>query len=193
MRSTEVFELLSEYINTRSLPPVHQWHPEKQSEIDIRIDASGDWFHEGGIISRVSMVRLFASILRKDGEAYYLVTPVEMLKIQVDDVPFFISNIEATGSGKDSNIAFVTSVGDCILLDKAHPLVMENHAGRGFRPYITVRCGMQAVLARSVYYHLAELCSEQPDTGFGTGSSEDLEYGVWSAGKFFLLAQNPNI
>ncbi len=185
MCSETLFASLSEYVSTKSLPPVEKWHPQTTSTIDIHIDRSGNWSHEGGAISRISMIRVFSSILRRDGPKYYLVTPEVKLEIQVEDVPFFVSNIETSGEGEDRQVAFVTKTGDYLTLDKNHNLSIEDH-GFGAKPYIIVRQKMQALLSRAVYYQMAEYCSMHTDD-----NRRDPGLGIWSSGTFFRLADGP--
>jgi len=182
MSSETLFASLSDYVNTNTLPPVENWHPDKQSCIDIRIDPSGNWIHEGGEIKRHSMVRVFSSILRKEGSKFYLVTPEVKLEIRVDDVPFLVTNMETSGAGKNRIVAFVTKAGDYLTLDSNHKLNIEDH-GHGVKPYISVRQGMQGLLSRPVYYQLAEFCSEH-----GPDAQGKRYLGIWSSGMFFNLS-----
>ena len=151
----------------RGPPPVHLWNPAHCGAIDIRIAADGQWFHEGSPIGRAPLVRLFASVLRLDPEGYVLVTPVEKLSIVVDDAPFVAVAVEA---GED-RLIFTTNVGDRVVLDGEHGLCV-----RGGVPYLHVRRGLEAKVARTVWYQLADIAV--PCGG---------EMGVWSGGQFFAL------
>ena len=185
MSSDALFASLSDYVNANALPPVENWFPQTESSIDIRIDHSGNWIHEGGIIRRLSMVRVFSSILRREGSRYYLVTPEVKLEIQVDDVPFLVTNMESSGVGKSRIVAFVTSAGDYLTLDTKHKLSVEDH-GHGAKPYVVVRQDMQALLSRAVYYQIAEFCSNH------RSKPQDKPcLGIWSSGTFFCLADAP--
>lgn len=186
MSSETVLASLSDYVNTRTLPPVEKWHPENESSIDIRIDKSGNWIHEGGLITRPAMVRVFSSVLRQEEQNYYLVTPEVKLKIQVEDVPFLVTNMESFGKGRKQIIAFVTGTGDYVTLDSDHILVIEDH-GPGLKPYLMIRQGMQALLSRPVYYQLAELCTTHKPS-----PQSDSCLGVWSSGLFCNLTNDPN-
>jgi hypothetical protein len=155
----------------KRLPPVDKWHPERTGAIDIRIDSAGQWYHDGSAIKRQPLVDLFATILRIEGGDYYLVTPVEKLKIEVEDVPFIAVDVEIQGAGEDAELLFKTNVGDVVLADEAHPLMLRNT-----RPYLEVRQGLQAKLTRSVYYRLAELAQQE------AGS-----YWLYSKGARFCL------
>jgi len=143
----------------RSLPPVHLWQPERVGDIDIRIDTGGDWYHDGDPIRRQPLVDLFATILRKDGPDYFLVTPAEKLKIQVEDVPFAAIDMEVRGVGRSQDLLFTTNVGDIVLADAVHTLEMRNE-----KPYLMVRDGLEARLTRSVFYRLVEEGVEEDGT-----------------------------
>jgi hypothetical protein len=157
----------------RSPPPVHLWNPPHCGEIDIRIARDGTWFHEGSPIGRAPLVRLFASVLRKDPDGYVLVTPVEKLKIVVDDAPFIAVRVDRTTEG----LKFLTNVGDEVIAGPEHPLRVATDPVSGEpAPYVHVRGGLEARLARPVFYELAEMAA--PRGG---------ELGVESGGAWFSL------
>ena len=162
--------------------------PEPQV-FDIRIAADGSWFHEGGIIGRKPLVKLFASVLRREDDgSFWLVTPVERGQITVEDAPFVITAMQVTGSGMSQSIRFTSNVDDEVTLSAAHPLVMRGHgAGDDIRPYIEMRHGLEACLSRPVFYELASLAVDAPqnDTSHDDVGAEIL--GVWSDGVFFPL------
>ena len=161
----------------RNLPPVERWQPAHCGTIDIRIAANGDWYHDGELVKRFALAQLFATLLRREGDAYYLVTPAEKLRIQVDDAPFVATAMETVGAGRERRIVFSTNVGDAVLADAAHPLVVEDRDDQP-RPYIEVRHGLRALLARAVFYRLVDLAEET-----------DGEMSVWSAGARFVLGR----
>ena len=171
------FERLLAAAAGRSLPPVAQWRPARTGAIDIRIAANGDWYHEGTRIKRFAIAKLFATVLRQDDGDYYLVTPAEKLRIQVDDAPFVATDMEAEGEGATLRIGFRTNVGDAVVADAAHPIAVVDPAGEP-RPYVEVRCGLKALIARPVFYRLAALATEEPNG----------EVAVWSCGTRFRLA-----
>ena len=141
------------------LPPVAQWNPARQGQIDIRIDREGVWHHEGGRFARPALVRLFASILRKEDGGYFLVTPQEKLKITVEDAPLLAVECECAGEGDDQEILLRTQTDDVARLDAEHPFWLR--AGpRGPRPYVHVRDGLNALVARAPYYRLIDLAEE---------------------------------
>lgn len=158
-------ESLSEFIKQetsdrrgRSIPPLEKWQPERQGEMDLVIKANGEWWHEGTKITRQSLVDLFASILWQEGSEYYLKTPVEKLRINVEDVPFLITEVNVIEQKEQgtSLIEFITSTGDVVHLDDEHPLEMGEYQGEE-RPYIEVRFGMKGLISRNVLMHLTKI------------------------------------
>ena len=158
----------------RRLPPVEQWDPPHCGDSAMRIARDGTWYHEGAPIRRPAMVRLFAGLLRREGDGrYVLVTPVEKLDIAVEDAPFVAVEAQYEGDGKDRRIAFRLNTDEPVVAGPEHQL----HLVEG-RPYLTVRAGLEAAIARPVYYELAELALEEGAT----------PPGLWSDGVFFPLA-----
>lgn len=157
--------LLSQ-IKDKGPAPVHLWNPDFCGDIDMRIASDGTWFYMGTPIGRPAMVRLFSNILKREGDAYFLVTPVEKVGITVDDAPFVAVDFTA---GDD--ITFTTHVGETVTAGPDHPIRME-----GDRPYIMVRGGLEALIDRKSFYRLAELAEER-----------DGVFGVTSGGAFFAL------
>ena len=168
----------------RPLPPVERWHPPLSGTMNLRITRDGVWHHDGAPFQREALVRLFASILRRDDDDhYYLVTPVEKWRIQVDDAPFLAVRLDATGRGPDQTLTFTTNVGDVITAGSKHPLTVEYRTPGGEpTPYLCVRGRLRALLTRAVFLELAELGEEQPD-------ASGRHYGVWSQGQFFRLGR----
>ncbi len=158
----------------RRLPPVEKWNPARCGDSAMRIARDGTWYHEGAPIRRPAMVRLFAGLLRREDDGHHvLVTPVEKLDIAVEDAPFVAVEARSEGSGKDRRIAFRLNTDEPVVAGPAHKL----HLIDG-RPYLTVRGGLEAAIARPVYYELAELALEE-------GANPP---GLWSDGAFFPLA-----
>jgi hypothetical protein len=159
------------------LPPVDSWNPAHCGDSEMRIARDGTWFHQGAPITRQAMVRLFSTILRREAEGkYVLVTPVEKLDIEVEDAPFVAVEMKSEGSGEAMRLAFRLNTGDVLTAGPAHALRFEERAD-GPRPYLHVRRGLEALIARPVYYQLAELA-------LANGSTPA---GVWSDGSFFAL------
>ena len=134
------------------LPPVEHWHPPFCGDIDMHITRDGTWLYNGMPIMRPAMVRLFAGILRREGDAYSLVTPVEKVGITVEDVPFIA--VEMTR--ENGALIFRTNADDRVTMDTNHPMRFEMD-GNSFRPYIGVRNGLEARLSRSLAQDLAAL------------------------------------
>ncbi len=162
-------------------PPVHLWNPPFCGAIDMRIAADGAWLYQGTPIGRPAMVRLFASILRKDPERYVLVTPAEMVEIAVEDAPFLAVAMEQRGEPGDPALSFRTNVDDEVIAGADHPLRFEQEATGGFRPYVLVRGGLWAKATRPVYFELVDMAETQVVGGVGM-------LGVPSSGVFFPMA-----
>lgn len=142
----------------RGLPPVHLWNPAHCGEIDIVIGKSGLWFHEGTPIGRDALVRLFSTVLRKDPDGFHLVTPVEKMKITVEDAPFVAVRVDRDGQ----TLRFTTNVGDEVEAgpDNAIRVEMDSDSGEP-RPYLHVRRGLEALIARPVFYELVGMAVER--------------------------------
>ncbi|MES2905192.1 MAG: DUF1285 domain-containing protein [Pseudomonadota bacterium] len=168
---------LAEAIGERSHPPVDQWHPTHCGNSDMRIAADGSWYHMGTRIDRPAMVRLFSTVLRREPDgSHVLVTPVEKLTIEVEVTAFRAIAMTSEGEGNHRKIAFELDSGDAIMLGPDHPLSVTDD-GHGPSPRIAVRHGLEALIARPLYYELAEIAlAEGHDPP-----------GIWSSGAFFPL------
>ncbi len=144
------------------LPPVHLWEPEYCGELDIQIKRDGTWFYMGTPIGRAPLVRLFSTVLRKDDDGEtYLVTPVEKIKITVEDAPFVAVEMNAAGKGSKQVLTFRTNVGDLIQCGKENPLRFEIIGKTDqLKPYVLVRGRLEALLARPVMYELISFGEE---------------------------------
>ncbi|HLI13037.1 MAG TPA: DUF1285 domain-containing protein [Alphaproteobacteria bacterium] len=151
---------------------------------DIRIAADGTWHYRGSPIGRKELVKLFASVLRRDAAGdYWLVTPVERGRIRVDDAPFTAVELTADGEGSAQRLTFRTNLDEMVVAGKDHPLRVSHDPGTGApRPYILVRPGLEALVLRPVFYQLVELGVTLPRAG-------EENFGVWSAGQFFPLGK----
>lgn len=148
-------------------------------DIGLKIGADGTWYYEGTPIKRKPLVKLFASVLRCEGEGnYFLVTPVEKVPIEVADLPFVAVEMFKEGEGSEQRLSFRTNVDDVVIADGEHRLGFQAAATGAPLPYVVVRNGLKARLARSVYYELAALAVECPEKG---------SMGVWSGGAFFAF------
>ena len=141
----------------RSLPPVERWNPPFCGEIDMRIAADGQWFYMGTPIGRPKLVRLFACVLVREGDAYRLVTPVEKVGIRVDDAPFQAVEMAADGEGAALALSFRTNVDDVVSIGPDHGLRFERDARGGLRPYLHVRRNLWARVTRALTYDLLAL------------------------------------
>ena len=155
-------------------------------DIDIRIAGDGTWFHEGCPIGRLPLVKLFASVLTRDDDGdYWLVTPVEKARIRVDDVPFVAVELEAEGHGEAQRLRFRTNLDEWVSAGAAHPLAFRALPGSQEKaPYLGVRDGLEARVARAAYYALVELCVERAIDGRTV-------IGVWSDREFFPFDDAP--
>ena len=169
-------------IQDKSLPPVHLWTPDYCGEIDMRIARDGTWFYMGTPIGRKPMVKLFSSVLRKDDDdKIYLVTPVEKIGIVVDDAPFVAVEADAYGEGKEQTIVFRTNVDDEVVAGPDHPIRVDiDPETLEPSPYLMVRDGLEALIARSVFYQLVDIGEEQEVDG-------QTILGLWSGGEFFTI------
>lgn len=160
---------------------VESWNPTVSGEIDMRINADGPWYHEGRPIRREALVRLFASILRREPDGQHvLVTPVEKLAIRVDDAPFVAVEMTGEGQGANQVLSFRTNIGDIVTAGRDHPIRFEIEAEHsGLKPYLRVRGGLDALLTRALTLDLVDLAVDH-----------DRDAGVWSGGAFFAL---PNV
>ncbi|MGI9355903.1 MAG: DUF1285 domain-containing protein [Rhizobiaceae bacterium] len=140
------------------LPPVEKWNPDFCGDLDMQIKRDGTWFYMGTPIGRARLVRLFSTVLRKDGDGKtYLVTPVEKVGIEVEDAPFVAVEMSATGAGSGQVLTFRTNVGDLVEAGPENPLHFEIIGETDqLKPYVLVRGRLEALLARPVMYELIE-------------------------------------
>jgi len=165
----------------KSLPPVHLWNPPFCGDLDIRIARNGMWYYLGTPIGRPELVRLFSTILRKDGDAYFLVTPVEKVGITVEDAPFVAVDFDVTGQGAAQQLVFSTNVGDQAQAGPNHPIRVARDPDSGEpAPYILIRANLEALIDRKSFYRLVDL-----------GCHHEGWFGLWSGGQFFpMIASN---
>ena len=161
----------------RPIPPLENWHPEQIDDMDLVIKANGEWWHEGGHMTRESLVSLFATILWKEENngtvEYFLKTPVQKLRIQVEDAPLLINDVGIVNEGNESWLEFTTITGDVVRLDDEHPITLNTYITEDntsdseeskrqeteaqIRPYMEVRNGLTALIGRNAFYHLTEI------------------------------------
>lgn len=172
-------DAIARFAEAQAAPPVHLWDPPHCGHSAMRIARDGTWFHEGSPIGRPAMVRLFSSILRRESDGgFVLVTPVEKLAIDVEDKPFLAVELASEGEGRNRSLAFRLNSGDLVVAGPDHPLRIEAGA-EGPLPIVEVRAGLEARIARPVYYELAHLALEE--------GAEPL--GLWSRDCFFPLEE----
>lgn len=170
-------------IKTQGPAPVHLWDPPYCGEINMEIRRDGSWVHEGRPIRRPAMVRLFASILKKEEGRHYLVTPVEKVGIRVEDCPFLIVDMDVSGQGREQRIEFTTNTDEKFTLDAGHPLRLEVGDDEAEpHPVVQVRAGLEGLINRAVFYRLVELLD----------ADEQGRQGLYSAGDFFSVAPAGN-
>jgi hypothetical protein len=168
---------LQALIDQRKLPPVDRWNPDHCGDSGMRIARNGTWYHEGRSIERPAMVRLFSTVLRREPDgSHVLVTPVEKLTIEVEGTAFRAIELESEGAGRERRMALRLDSGDALIVSEDHPLwVVDGPDGPS--PRVAVRHGLEAELARPIYYELAEIALAE-------GGDPP---GVWSDGRFFAL------
>jgi hypothetical protein len=163
-------------------PPVELWDPPYCGDLDMRIAADGTWFYLKTPIGRPALVRLFASVLKREGERYFLVTPVEKCGIEVDDAPFLAVELTVTQSTAGRVLNFRTNVDDWVVCGPEHSLRFEPEAGTGgLKPYLHVRRNLWAKVRRALFFDLVELGEERDVEGTAM-------FGVASGGSFFPMA-----
>jgi hypothetical protein len=164
----------------RGVGPAPSWNPPDCGDIDMRIAADGTWFYCGSPIGRAPLVQLFASIMRREGDRYVLVTPVEKVGIKVDDAPFLAVEMHVDNDADQARLTFRTNVEDMVTVDSGHPLRFERGASEGLKPYVKVRDDLWALVKRALFYDLVELGRIEPV------ANEDW-FGVRSHGIFFPM------
>jgi hypothetical protein len=170
----------------RGSAPAPSWNPPDCGDIDMRIAADGTWFYCGSPIGRAPLAQLFASIMRKEGDRYVLVTPVEKVGIRVDDAPFLAVEMRVGDETNEPQLTFRTNVEDLVTVDGEHPLRFERGASEGLKPYVRVRGDLWALVKRALFYDLVAL-----------GRTERVEneewFGVRSGGLFFPMCRASEI
>ncbi len=166
----------------KDLPPVHLWNPPFCGDLDMRIAGDGTWFYMGTPIGRPALVRLFSTILKREGGKHFLVTPVEKVGIRVDDAPFLAVEMRKEDKGTGPVLRFRTNVDDWVSCDAQHRLRFEQGAEGGLMPYLHVRADLWAKVTRALYYELVDIGEERVVDGLAM-------FGVVSAGEFFAMAE----
>ena len=165
----------------KGLPPVHLWNPPFCGDLDMRIATDGTWFYLGTPIGRPALVKLFSTVLKREDDKYFLVTPVEKVGIRVDDVPFMAVEMEQEGAGASRKLSFRTNVDDWVPCNGEHRLRFETASDGGITPYLHVRSDLWAKVTRALYYDLVAMGEERVVDGREM-------FGVMSSGEFFAMA-----
>ncbi|WP_309666055.1 DUF1285 domain-containing protein [Tabrizicola sp.] len=167
--------------------PVRLWNPPFCGDIDMRIARDGTWFYLGTPIGRAPLVKLFSSILKREGDAYFLVTPVEKVGICVDDAPLLAIDFEAAGQGRDQTLTFTTKTEDTAIAGPDHPLRFARNPDTGEpAPYILIRSNLEALIDRKSFFRLIELGCHELHAG-------QRWFGVWSSGQFFPVIPSSDL
>jgi hypothetical protein len=167
----------------KGLPPVHLWNPPFCGDLDMRISSDGTWFYLKTPIGRAALVKLFASVLKREGDKYFLVTPVEKCGITVDDAPFLAVELEVGQGDRGQVLRFRTNVDDWVACGPEHALRFERELDTGgLKPYLHVRRGLWAKVTRALFYDLVELGEERDVDG-------ERMFGVASSGEFYVMAR----
>jgi hypothetical protein len=166
----------------RGPPPLHLWNPPFCGDLDMRIAADGTWFYMKTPIGRPALVKLFASVLWREDDKYFLKTPVEKIGITVDDAPFTAVEMKVEGEGAARTLSFRTNVDDWVTCGEGHALRFEPETETGgLKPYLHVRRDLWALVTRALFYDLVELGEERVIDGARM-------YGVASGGQFYAMA-----
>lgn len=161
--------------------PVHLWDPPFCGDLDIIIQSDGRWDYNKTPIGRQQLVRLFASVLKREGDKYFLVTPAEKIGITVIDAPFIATEMQVHNKGHDQTLIFTTNVADTVIAGPDHNLRFAlNPDGETLKPYIHIRAGLEARLSRPLYYEMANYVESHTING------QDY-LGIWSQGQFFPI------
>ena len=179
MKNKSLSSIFSELSNLDqdTFPPVEEWDPPLCENVSMRIDRSGKWYFMDSPIGRERMVNLFSRVLRKDDDDYFLVTPVEKIKLEVEDKPFVIIDFEIINKGDEQIVTFKTNTDEIFEVNNDHPISIVYKDKNEPSPYVIVRKNLEGLINRNVYYKLIENCEEI-----------DNNFGIYSSGVFFRLS-----
>jgi len=178
-----IMRAASEQRSAKGPPPVHLWNPPFCGDLDMRIASDGTWYYLKTPIGRPALVKLFASVLKREGDRYFLVTPVEKCGITVEDAPFMAVEMDVEDPGEPGQVLhFRTNVEDWVTCSSDHPLRFEiEPVTGGLKPYLLVRRELWAKVTRALFYDLVERGEEREVDG-------RMMFGVVSGGAFFAMA-----
>ena len=175
------FDALVKQLSEQSYPPVDKWTPNLTGPMDLTITVRGEWIHEGTRIARAGLVKLLSTVLRREGDDYFLVSPGEKYQITVEDAPFVAVEVDVASSNGDQTFIFRTNVDDLVRLDANHTVWTTRNEKTGEpRPYLHVRQGLNALVNRSVYYQLVDFCEARAIDGVD-------RFGIASDGEFYPI------
>ena len=187
MNSINLENSIRRHIKGSQPAPVHLWDPPFCGDLDIHVNSKGQWFYQKSEITRERLIRLFSNILKKEGEKYFLVTPVEKVGIRVDDVPFIANDIFVSNIVNKSLVKFQTNVGDHITLDELDKFYIDFKKETGEpNPYVRVRANLFAKIDRKCFYRLIDLCCNKK-------IERKSWFGFWSNKTFFPITETLNI
>jgi uncharacterized protein len=168
-------------------PPLHLWNPPFCGDLDMRIAADGTWFYMKTPIGRPALVKLFSSVLKREADKYFLVTPVEKVGITVDDAPFTAVEMRQEGEGAARVLSFRTNVDEWVACGPEHTLRFDPEPETGgLKPYLHVRRDLWALVTRALFYDLAELGEDRDVDG-------QQMFGVASGGEFYMMAPSDTL
>ena len=178
---SSILSEISKSQGANKLPPVDQWNPDFCGDMDMVIKRDGSWHYQNSPIGRQRLVKMFSTVLKKEGDDYFLVTPVEKLGITVEDAPFLVTQMTLKQTDEGQVIIFTDNCDNTILLTQDNPLWVEQDEKTGEpSPYVMVRKNLHALIHRNVFYELVELAEERV-------IDEQKHLGVVSAGEFYSL------
>ena len=187
MNISKLSSTVNRYIKESEPAPVHLWDPPYCGELDIRITRDGTWHYNKSPIGRTRLVKLFSNILKKEGDLYYLVTPVEKVKIQVDDVPFTVVDIEYGKVNNIQEISFLTNTGTTFSLGPKNPLrICFDRKTEEPSPYVLVRKNLEGLIDRKTFYRLIEKSEFHLFRGISW-------LGIWSQSNFFPILEEEKL
>lgn len=185
MSPDQFYQSLDQVGKGDDAPPIEKWNPELSGDMDLVIKSNGEWIHDGSVIKRPALVRIFSKIIKRENDDFYLVTPQEKWRIQVEDAPFLVNRINITGTGDEQTIQLLTTTDNSVLADSNHPLWIEYDQHDNPKPYVIIRQDLHALINRSSYQDLVEIAEM-------TESDEKTVWKVRSAGCHFLLGEEYN-
>ena len=198
------FDKLFDQLKTFSKPPLDKWHPDRVVELDLVIKANGEWFYQESLIRRHRLVKLFATVLRREFGVYYLVTPTVKYRIHVEEAPFRAIELNQQGTGVDQKLYFRTNMDEVVLAGADHPITVKiDESNQQPQPFVEVKEGLDAKISRSVFYELVELAQfsvsgesemqtlfQDPLNGQVSNDGDvPRNFGVYSNGAFFPLGK----